>query len=542
MKLKYLSIAALSAFTLQVTAQEAYENTKMAETDLNGTARYVGMGGALDALGADISTISSNPAGMGLFRRSRADVSFGLVSQQDAKGFKNGKTTNASFDQVGFVYSDRTGSNSFLNIAFNYHKSSNFDYILNAAGKLNNASQNTLSFIKAIGGNDAKGASMFNVEKTDQGLRGTGYWTSQLDNLYYNNFIMDADMRPGHNVADGYMMNRANTGYIGEYDVNISGNINDRIYLGITAGLHDIHYHGVSVYTENLLDYANKPIGTLTVNDRRDITGQGFDLKAGIIFRPMANSPFRIGLSIATPTYYSLTTSNATYLDNGTGYTGYNKNWATGESYDFKLNTPWKFGLSLGHTVGNYLAIGASYDYADYGHMSSRINDGGTYDWYYDTYYESSHADKPVNNHTKATLKGVSTLKLGVEYKVMPDIAVRLGYNNVSPMYNMAGYKDGSLDSYASNYSSATDYTNWKSTNRLTVGVGYTIKKFNIDLAYQYSSTNGEFHPFLGAYGDYNFINTETNKLETEKINNFADAVKVSNKRHQLLLTLGYRL
>src|SRR3712207_8789422 len=97
MKLKYLTLAALSAFTLQATAQEAYENAKMVDNDLNGTARYVGMGGALDALGADLSTISSNPAGVGLFRRSKAEVSFGMVTQQDGKNFANGNTTNASF-------------------------------------------------------------------------------------------------------------------------------------------------------------------------------------------------------------------------------------------------------------------------------------------------------------------------------------------------------------------------------------------------------------------------------------------------------------
>ena len=45
------------------------------------------MGGAMEALGADISTISSNPAGIGLFRKSTFSGSFGLVTQQDAKEF-----------------------------------------------------------------------------------------------------------------------------------------------------------------------------------------------------------------------------------------------------------------------------------------------------------------------------------------------------------------------------------------------------------------------------------------------------------------------
>ena len=67
---KHILFAAMSLATLPMTAQETYENAKLLGEDLNGTARYVGMGGAMEALGADISTISSNPAGIGLFRRS----------------------------------------------------------------------------------------------------------------------------------------------------------------------------------------------------------------------------------------------------------------------------------------------------------------------------------------------------------------------------------------------------------------------------------------------------------------------------------------
>ena len=86
-------------------------------------------------------------------------------------------------------------------------------------------------------------------------------------------------------------------------------------------------------------------------------------------------------------------------------------------SYDYKLWTPWKFGLSLGHTVGNYLALGLTYEFEDHSTLDSRINDGGYYNDYYGTYYETSSADKSMNKHTKQALKGVSTLKMGAEYK-----------------------------------------------------------------------------------------------------------------------------
>ncbi|MEF2620862.1 MAG: hemin receptor, partial [Xylanibacter rarus] len=79
---RLLIIFASTLFASYMSAQETYENANIAGEDLNGTARYVGMGGALDALGADISTIGTNPAGIGLFRHSMANVSFGFVSQQ----------------------------------------------------------------------------------------------------------------------------------------------------------------------------------------------------------------------------------------------------------------------------------------------------------------------------------------------------------------------------------------------------------------------------------------------------------------------------
>ena len=542
MKKIFLSACLLSLFMAHAHAQETYENTKLIDNDLNGTARYVGMGGAMEALGADISVINSNPAGIGLFRRSSGSVSFGLVSQDGASSFKYGNKTNASFDQAGFVYSLRDGRRTFINFGFNYHKSKNFDYILNAASGLNGASQHKLSYMKAL-------ANENNLDKTSSGWRGKFAYTSQLDNLYYNTLMMTSSDGFFYNDASGYEFGCAETGYIGEYDFNTSVNVNDRVYLGITIGIHDVHYTGHSLYNEALVNLNNQTAGDITVNDERRITGTGYNASFGIILRPVDASPFRIGLSVSTPTWYDLKTSNYTYLINNTKADGGGKlqgdypNYTTGESYEFKLFTPWKFGVSLGHTVGNYLALGASYEYADYSRLDTRVNDGYDVDYWGDV-YEHSSSDEPMNRHTRETLKAVSTLKIGAEAKVMPNLAVRAGYNYVSPMFKKEGYKDGNIDSYGSNYSSATDYTNWEATNRYTVGVGYTLGKMSFDLAYQYAQTNGKFHPFADSYLDYTYPGQDSNGNDvtmTESLDNYANAVKVSNKRNQLLLTLTYR-
>ena len=537
---KYIYMAVCAFAALPMTAQETYENARLMEQDLNGTARYVGMGGAMEALGADISTISSNPAGIGLFRSSNISGSFGVVSQAEGKDYRTGDKTNFSFDQLGFVYSTRTSRSSFVNVAFNYHKDRNFDYILSAANAHDGrSSQNNLSFIKGIGENDPDGASYFNFENG----KGRHWWTSELDNVYYNSYIVDKYGSPYCDVASDYVMNRANTGYIGVYDFNLSGNINNRLYLGLTVGLHDVHYKGVSDYQENIIDADGMPSGNLIVSDEREVTGMGYDVKAGLIVRPFEESAFRIGASVSTPTFYKLTTRNHTYLTNNTPFTeSYNPRYVANDSYEFKLYTPWKFGLSMGHTVGTNLALGASFEYADYGTTDTRNITGTYYDEWTNSYSDDSESDKIMNTHTKETLKGVSTLKLGAEFKPTKEISLRAGYNYVSPMYKTDGFKNGFLDSYGSNCSSATDWVNWKDTNRLTLGFGYRHNNFAIDLAYQYSSRKGDFYPFVSASGEYNYY-TEKDGSEVlvhEEIVTDCQPVKVKDNRHPFLCTLTY--
>lgn len=546
---KIFSLMAAAMLTTAATAQETYDNTPLAQKDLNGTARYVGMGGAMEALGADISTMGTNPAGIGMFRRSVINGSFGFSSQSDAEEFNGADKTKMSFDQAGFVYSMRSGRSSFVNFGFTYNKSRNFNQILTAAGRLNGASQNKLSGMKNYNG-------IYKLHSNKDGkLSSPDAACSQLDYLYSNVILGDGNSilvdKNGNMIGDNtdgflirkdgfsptfynatdYSFGRESSGYIGEYNFNISGNSNDRFYWGLTFGLYDVHYDATTRYTENLVDGSNS-IGSVTLNDRRKITGSGFDVKAGIIFRPVEESPFRVGLYVHTPTWYDLTSKNYTRLDNNLKKNQDDPSQSYGaydygdinEAYDFKFYTPWRFGASIGHTVGNYLALGATYEYADYSTSDIRINDGGTVD-YLGNYYDESHSDEAMKQNIKQSLKGVHTLKLGMEFKPERNWAVRLGYNYVSPMYNKEGYKDGTIDSYGTYYSSTTDYTNWKATNRITAGVGYNHKNWTIDLAYQYSQTDGNFYPFMSNI----------------KYNNVCDAVKVSNKRNQLLLTLGYK-
>ncbi|MBR6445985.1 MAG: hemin receptor, partial [Prevotella sp.] len=399
---KYLMIAAWAFAAMPVMAQDTYEGARLLGSDLNGTARYVGMGGAMEALGADISTISTNPAGIGLFRKSTASLSFGLVSQQDVQKFDGLNKTKMSFDQLGFVYSSRISSGSFINFAFNYHKSKNFNQILSAANRLNGQSLNGLTYRKAEIGNVSGGGYDLDFNK-DGELMGWENSTSetseyraqtysQLDYINANVLLLDANykelMKNNESYifdmgADEFSFDRAHRGWINDFDINISGNSNDRFYWGVTVGVHDVNYKGYSEYSEGFVSTSGEDLGYANYGDERKIKGSGFDITAGVILRPVMESPFRVGFSVKTPTWYDLTSENFTMAYNHSKYGAW-KYGKSGESYDFKLYTPWKFGLSLGHTIGNYLALGASYEYSDYGALSNRVNDG--YDYYGNEY------------------------------------------------------------------------------------------------------------------------------------------------------------
>ena len=338
-----------------------------------------------------------------------------------------------------------------------------------------------------------------------------------------------------------------NQGYISEFDFNISGNIKNRWFLGLTIGAKSVDFSSIANYYEFVsydlnygLDYtsktdaggnydaitANYPYALETVNERK-ITGSGVNVKFGAIWRPVESSPFRIGLYIHTPTWYRLTQDiwQDTYTDSNPNAT---KTYTVKESVygEYRFSTPWKFGVSFGHTIGNIVALGLTYDYAKYSAINTKS------DRYDDDYF--------VNENTKASLKGVHTLKLGAEIKPVPDVAIRVGYNYVSPMYDKnEGYKDyfehthGIYDCGA-NFTS-NDYTNWRGTNRVTFGLGFTVAKhFNIDLAYQYIGQKGEYHPFATTMGKI----YETDKDPKE---NGTVMQEVKNNRHQINCTLSYK-
>ena len=541
MKIKILSII-LGGFAIGATAQETYESAQIATGDLNGTARYIGMGGAMEALGADISTMSSNPAGIGLFRRSWIGASGGATIQSGQEnrntmaGVSREKgTSNADLNQVGFVYSNKFSYNSHFNMGFNYHKGRNFNQIISAMNLLDGeSSSNKLSALNHYYHADLhNGSGKYAEEAMSQ--HDLYDWENELEPYTIKEDLPSSDYKNDYTVknfedygyvgATLYNAFRKNEGYIGEYDFNFSTNFNDRVYLGLTFGIKDVHYRSDYNYGET---YAAGYAGSdkYRYNDYRQVTGTGFDVKFGVIVRPSEYSPFRFGVYVHTPTWYDLTCERKSSYDPRT------------YSYDYRILTPWRFGVSLGHTIGKIVAIGATYEYADYTSIKNRIKTGSYTTWYTDGWrdWASTHDtyanDPEMNKNTDKSLKGVSLVKVGIEVKPSQVLAFRLGYNYESAIYNTEGHKDGTIDAYNSygQRMSTHDFINWKATNRVTFGMGFTFdKNWTLDLSYQYAMQKGEYHPF------------ESVSENNGQIKNIGNICDVKNNRHQINATLGYR-
>lgn len=516
-----VALAVLTA--VSAGAQTAYDATKIANTDLNGTARFVGMGGAMGALGGDITTIGTNPAGIGIYRSNDAMLSFSYSSIGTESKY-NGQTFNADkgrfgFDNAGFVISTKIGNQTalrYVNFGFNYKKAKTFNRTTTMSGQLAYSQTDLMASQANVmfeNGFDLLKLAQDKLNPYDN--NGIGW----LGSLGFDAGLVETDDEsapPFYNypTSPDASYRGVERGGINQYDFNVSFNVQDRVYFGFTLGASDVNYRKSYYYAEDLGggdDY--------NLSSENRIEGIGWNAKLGVIVRPFEESPLRLGLAIHTPTFYSLTyrtsaaiQSNLWYTDNETGeefrksaaFDTYSELGNKDMKNEFDLRTPWKYNVSLGYTAGSSLAIGAEYEYEDYSSMKFYYPEGDQMDF--------------ENQGVKATNRGVHTFRVGAEYKVIPQFAFRLGYN-----YSSAAYKENAVKDLAANsLYTDTDFANMKSLSNYTLGIGYRGSSFYADLAYQYSAQKGDFYPFAFS-------------------NDRPAVTKLTNTRSQVLLTLGMR-
>ena len=136
---KYFLLTVFIAVAGVSYAQDSYDAQNFANSDLNGTARFVAMGGALGALGGDVSVMSTNPAGTGMYRGSDAAISLSGVFTGDGAMGHDG--SRMSLDQGGVLiaFDMDTPTNKglqFVNFGVNYKKKRNF--LFNQLTDINN--------------------------------------------------------------------------------------------------------------------------------------------------------------------------------------------------------------------------------------------------------------------------------------------------------------------------------------------------------------------------------------------------------------------
>lgn len=491
-----------------VQAQNTFLNDRLtAVDDLNGSARYVGMGGALGALGADLSVISSNPAGIGLYRKNDLGLSFGVVIpngngwDSNLQSSYGENLSRASFDQLGFVWSNRgDGKLKFWNLAFNYQKKANYNQGFFADNDNLGGLSQMDQMAALVNGN---GTESFATANNLAGLARAPYEKDKTKDNYY--LAEDATGKRYNNYdSKNNAYSRHQRGSLQAYDFNAAFNVNDRVYTGLTFGVENLNYREWNEYAE----WGNDGGLNHSLYNDVEIDGYGLNLKLGLIVRPIEESPFRVGLAAETPTWYRLSNSTLFNLDKSDRL----------ESYlEYTIRTPWKGRLSMGSTVGSVFAWGLEYEFANYGQTTT-----GYPRWDKNDPNHSglaSEKDLAMTNHTRQTLKGQHTLKAGVEVKPIPEFAIRAGYNYISGRYkDGATFDQYNINSKAMDYATNTDYMTLGDANIVTLGLGWKAKRFYVDMSYKFRAQYGDFYAFdtTGMTGSINPVRVNLNKHQVQ--------------------------
>ena len=521
MKRKFITLG-LVLLATQMNAQDIYKTEMLSSSDLNGTARYVGMGGAMNALGANLSTMGVNPAGIGFFRSSDVSMTGSVLIEPNAKEMMDVNKARASFDQIGFVYAAKMGGGlQFVNFGFNYQKSRNMKNFINVSNFKTGGLSQTWEMMDL---------SFVNNRWLDLNKEDDRNLTTPLTCLGYDTQMLlpeyDSEGKVTNYIpveSESYDYQRVQWGGINSYDFNLSLNWDNSVYAGITLGVKDVDIHTGTYYQEMVLD-ENRNTHPYFMANEEALTGTGFDLALGIILRPIETSPFRIGFSVKTPTWYDVKSDAYLYMKSpfATEQAEFTEADVDVVGNEYKVRTPWKVNLSMATTIGKYLALDAEYEYSK--HPGAKIS-YFSYDDY--GYYSNGDDDRALNQEIRQSLKGVSTFKVGAEARLTNNLYARAGYNYVSAPFKKNAFLNLFTNSSSYFYNVNTDYVNLGATQRATCGLGYKFKHLYADIAYQYQTQSGDV---------YTFHVPEENSMKNQ-----FKAAKVDLNRHNIMLSVGYK-
>ncbi|MBD5355494.1 MAG: hypothetical protein HDR88_00570 [Bacteroides sp.] len=565
------------AFCTTAFGQSAIDGYRISQPDMKGTARFMGMAGAFGALGGDLSTLSQNPAGIGVYRSGDLGFTLNLdcqSSSSEAQGMKYDMTqTKFLLNNIGAVVTMRLPSVTFpnLNFGFTYNKGASFNR--QYGGKISQLSNSMSNYIAGIANGD-------NLTENDLVTTGSydpynptdgGYVAPWMAILGYDGYLITPsgtgeDTRwfgqwgDGTSGSGNFYVNEK--GSMDEYNIALGGNIADVVYWGMNFDIVNFNYGLYSVWGENLSD-AYVPDNTNTIvressnwnlNNFYNITGSGFNYQLGLIAKPIQE--LRIGFAVHTPTWYNLTESFNARLNYNIG--GENGSTSTNGGYlaynDMCFRTPWKFIASAAGVIGGQFIISLDYEWTPYNKMKFSApgsygggwnggwngddywGDDWDYPWYApakaptastrasyidpnDPYYETN---SDINTYYQAT----NTIRVGAEYRITPAFSVRAGYSHTTSPVKTAARNDSEII-----YTSGTlpNYRFDKSTDYITCGFGYRYKKFYVDMAYVYKNISSEYHAYT----------PDPNRDINQAIPSPQSKLSLSNS--QIVLSAGFR-
>lgn len=539
--MKKVAFFGLSVFSLMAAAQDPYLNHNIINTsDVIGTARFVGMGGAMGALGADISVISSNPAGIGLITKNDISLTAGAswMDNNSAKGMAKG--TFARFDQIGAVTSFKLpGRVRNLNFGFNYQKKASYDNSF--FGEIRTAASwaDQLDALSQEAWDNR--SSLYGSEDT---YYNTLYGLANACGVFP--WMMNDNSRTdiAKNATDPNSTLYVTRGALNAYEFNLSMNVDDRYFFGITVGVDNVDYRRATDYWEERTGI-NGAIHDFGYMNEQMVTGNGYNVKFGTIIRPFDSGTFRVGLTVETPTWYNLEyidnqslTTKYRY-DNGNDNQGryvyeqaqgkYNTHYVYDLSdaninyLEYHLTTPWKVRAQMGSTVGTRFAWGMEYEFANYPGTTTK----------YPAQYGGYNRDQGFIDMTKKILKPQHTVRAGIEFKPMKSLALRAGYNFISSTTNQDAEWDPFYSDAALSYPTGLDYMNLSDVHIITLGVGYRHKWLYADLSYKYRYQRGDYYAFNQFYSQ--------EVLGVSHDTPVMDPIKANMDRHSIMATIGAR-
>lgn len=360
---------------------------RFSQTKFGGSARTLGIGGAVSALGADVGSAAANPAGLGLYKKSELSGSLGIGFAGAETDYKSSKLRDnkgsANIPSLGMVFAqpiDPIVPGKWRGGAFGitFTRLNNFQNKYSYDGKSpllqNNGIYQNNSIIDYYADLMANSSSsVLNIPAKDRS------YEQDLLNMAYDLYLADVDTSTkeiyptiprGDLRQNGTITTR---GSQNQWDFAYGGNIDDKLYLGASLGVATLRYRRESVYKETITKVADTDFNaynnfSLEVTDKLSLSGTGVNFKAGMIYRP--NDLVRVGASVQTPTLYALNETNQTSMIanfNGLKYgnTTLRTESVTGteQRFDYSLRTPLKAtaGIAIFLKKAGFITFDADY-------------------------------------------------------------------------------------------------------------------------------------------------------------------------------------